>query len=287
MDKKKLVVLVADGDLDSLRDTVAIVKEGGYQVLEAGSGRECLDKFEKESLDLVLLDGGLSDLDSRRVCREIRRDSASELVFIIVILNDSVDSSASAEWLQAGADGLVHRPYDREELLARLRIKARAKQVELDLISNNERIESILQNIHTGTVIVDPDSLEILYANRAAARMIGMSEKDLLGRPCKDNLCSDEREGCPVLTGDKRFDNSRAEIRRADGTTLEVLKTVVPISYSGKSCLLDCFVDISGQQRAERQALERVDMMRAMMRSVRDGIVIIPKNTVIPPGTVI
>ena len=273
MTDNKICVLVVDGDPDILEATSRIVEEAGYKVLKADTGRGCLEKISAEAPDLVLLDVDLPDISGKDICRRIKENPTLSGIVVVVVSDSPASSAEHAEELDAGADSVLTKPFTSRELQSRLRSRARFIRAEQDLLKTNERIDSILQNIHTGTVIVDTEEFKILYANRAASRMIGISEEDLVGRQCKEYLCDEVFSGCPVLeAGDEDF-NGKGEVRRSDGSRFSVLKTVVPIKLDDRDCLLDCFVDISTQEAAEKEIRERDVVMRAMMGSARDAII--------------
>jgi two-component system KDP operon response regulator KdpE len=88
----------------------------GYQVAEAESGEEALNKLKAERCDLVLLDLNLPGLDGIQTCRAIRVDS--EVPIVIVSIRDSEKDKAAAR--EAGADDYITKPFGIEELLSRI-----------------------------------------------------------------------------------------------------------------------------------------------------------------------
>jgi two-component system OmpR family response regulator len=94
----------------------------GHQVLAAETGEDGLLVVAAEQLDLVLLDIGLPDMDGQAVLREIRR-LRSDLPVIMLTARDEVESKVGA--LDAGADDYITKPFDYEELLARIRARTR------------------------------------------------------------------------------------------------------------------------------------------------------------------
>ena len=95
---------------------VALVGSG-YEVLDARSGEEALDQLRSVRPDLVLLDMNLPGMKGLEVCREIRR--ASTVPIVILSVRNSGREKVSA--LDAGADDYVTKPFDINELLARIR----------------------------------------------------------------------------------------------------------------------------------------------------------------------
>lgn len=109
-----------------------LMEDNGYQVVEAADGRQALDRFAEESIDLVLLDirlpGGMSGFD---VCREMRRTSQVSVI-IVSAQHDSHDVVAG---LELGADDYVTKPFNEHELLARIRVQLRSRHRDSSLNS--------------------------------------------------------------------------------------------------------------------------------------------------------
>ena len=94
----------------------------GYHVLEAADGRAGLRTFDEETVDLVILDLGLPDMDGHEVLRLIReRDAAVP----VVVLSSRGDEAGKVEALDLGADDYVTKPFGMNELLARIRTALR------------------------------------------------------------------------------------------------------------------------------------------------------------------
>ena len=89
----------------------------GYEVRVAGDGPAALSESGLFEPDAVVLDLGLPRLDGVEVCRRLREDG--DVPILILTARDAVDSRV--EGLDSGADDYLVKPFEREELLARLR----------------------------------------------------------------------------------------------------------------------------------------------------------------------
>ncbi len=98
----------------------------GYQVEKAYDGVSGLELFQSRSFDLVLLDIMLPGLSGMEVLRRIRKTSA--LPVIMLTARDTVVDKVSG--LDSGADDYITKPFDIEELMARIRVALRKKQAE-------------------------------------------------------------------------------------------------------------------------------------------------------------
>ena len=109
-------ILVVDDD-NALREMVGIVLESeGFEVAFHDAGSDALDAFQKAAPDLVLLDVMLPGKDGIEVCREIRAVAGTP----IIMLTAKTESEDVVRGLEAGADDYVVKPFDVQELLARM-----------------------------------------------------------------------------------------------------------------------------------------------------------------------
>lgn len=103
----------------------------------------------------------------------------------------------------------------------------------------------------TGLVLIDRETRCIQQVNAAAARMIGLPAKDIVGKICHGFLCPSDQHTCPVLDCGQDVDHSERVLRTAQGDSIPILKTVVPITLSNQPYLLESFIDITERKQAE------------------------------------
>jgi DNA-binding response OmpR family regulator len=119
-------ILVVE-DQDTYAYVVAAnLRARGYDVLTTDTGREAIHLATVEDPDLVVLDLRLPDLDGLDVCRTIRRFSTVPIVMLTAL----IEPPDRVRGLEAGADDYVPKPFDMEELLAR--VDAALRRVEYD-----------------------------------------------------------------------------------------------------------------------------------------------------------
>ena len=140
---RQFKVLVADDNPDILLMSAALLKTAGYTVLEASTGRECLDAARVDHPDIVLLDVVLPDMTGVQVCREIKSDKNLEDIFVILASGTRISSENQAECLDIGAEGFINRPISDKELLARVRAGERIKRAE-DALRGREKDQQTL-----------------------------------------------------------------------------------------------------------------------------------------------
>jgi two-component system, OmpR family, KDP operon response regulator KdpE len=110
-------VLVVDDEPQIVRGLKVILRAQGYRVSEAGSKREALDAVSVRPPDAIVLDLVLPDGSGVEVCREVRRWAEIP----IIVLSALGDEREKVRALDAGADDYVTKPFNTDELMARLR----------------------------------------------------------------------------------------------------------------------------------------------------------------------
>ncbi|MES9847674.1 MAG: response regulator [Candidatus Thiodiazotropha sp.] len=113
-------ILVVDDQPENLRSLDQILSYS-YQVSLAANGQACLEQVAQSTPDLILLDVDMPLMDGLTVCRRIKADPATSMIPIVFVSALSRLSERLAGY-QAGADDYVTKPYDVDELLAKIRI---------------------------------------------------------------------------------------------------------------------------------------------------------------------
>jgi two-component system KDP operon response regulator KdpE len=114
-------ILVIDDDPQIRRAMLATLTSRNYQVSDARTGEEGLEKLRAGTYDLVLLDMNMPGIGGIETCRTIR--STSEVAIIMLTVANTEKDKVDA--LDAGADDYVTKPFSTPELLARIRASLR------------------------------------------------------------------------------------------------------------------------------------------------------------------
>jgi DNA-binding response OmpR family regulator len=116
-------VLVVEDDDEIAQVLQRSLRLDGYDVRIAGDGEAALDQAAAYHPDLVILDLGLPKIDGIEVARRLR--SADDVPILMLTARDAVESRV--EGLDSGADDYLVKPFERQELLARLRALLRRR----------------------------------------------------------------------------------------------------------------------------------------------------------------
>ena len=176
-------ILVCE-DETSIREFVVInLKRAGYEVTEAGSGEEALQKFEEQGdMDMALLDVMLPGMDGFAVCRALREKSDT---MGIIMLTARTQEMEKVGGLMMGADDYVTKPFSPSELVARVdalyrRVSALRDRATPNLIEEMQSGEFTL-NLRTRTLKkrgepLEFQILEYFFTNEGKA----LSRSDIL-----------------------------------------------------------------------------------------------------------
>jgi len=114
-------VLVVEDDMQIQNFICYALKNEGFSYIAAENAKKALSKVVSESVDIMLLDLGLPDLDGMEVIKKVRE--WSEMPIIVVSARDQDKEKAAA--LDSGADDYLTKPFSATELMARIRVALR------------------------------------------------------------------------------------------------------------------------------------------------------------------
>ncbi|BDU49931.1 response regulator transcription factor [Haliovirga abyssi] len=119
------------------------LKHEGYKIDSAFDGREALDKIKNGDYDLVLLDIMIPKINGIEVCRRVRE--YSNIPIIMVTAKDEMTDKVIG--LDLGANDYITKPFEIEELLARIRVQLRGKTSGGKTEGNILKAEDLIMNI--------------------------------------------------------------------------------------------------------------------------------------------
>lgn len=159
--KKILVVDDAPQNVKLLR---AILKDAGYEVLEASSGLEALQRLRQEKPSAMILDVRMPGMTGYDVCKAVRKDPLYEALPVIMVTALSLPEE-KIKGIEAGATDFITKPFHKKELLARL-------QTSLTLAPREQG--GIIERFPEAVILASPDWV-ILGLSPSAASLLGIS----------------------------------------------------------------------------------------------------------------
>jgi signal transduction histidine kinase/DNA-binding response OmpR family regulator len=158
----RATILVVDDDKMIAGFLNELLTEAGYAVRVVHTGQDALDRLgtdERDEIDLVLLDVMLPDVDGYTVCRRLRAAPRTARLLIIMVTGRDKPTEKTLGF-DLGADDYIPKPFDPQELLARVRSMLRLHRAEQDLWARNQALAALNAVSQTiGRAVELPDVL--------------------------------------------------------------------------------------------------------------------------------
>lgn len=154
----KVNILVVEDDMDINNLLVELLTGQGYEAVSAYSGTEALLLVKNQSFDLVLLDLMLPGMAGEEVLEKIKENHVDTCV-IAVSAKD--DSESKIHMLRAGADDYITKPFDTEELLARVEVALRKSNKEAGKQDNIYSIRNLTLDVKNILVTLKGETISL------------------------------------------------------------------------------------------------------------------------------
>jgi adenylate cyclase len=192
-------ILVVDDVAANVRLLGAVLEAHGYDVISATDGHTALELAVSARPDLVLLDVMMPPPDGYAVCRRLREQEETAVLPVIMLTASEGPEKTNA--IEAGADDFIPKPFDRDELLARIRSLLRIKRYHdtikaqaAELLELNRTLEERvraqideLERLHRLRRFLSPQLADALVSSgddsilRSHRRQVAMFFADLRG----------------------------------------------------------------------------------------------------------
>lgn len=140
-------VLIAEDDVTSRMVLNAILTKWGYEVVETSNGDEAWQVLQRgDAPRLAILNWMMPGINGDELCRKVRELSPLRPIYIILLTmrRDKADVIAG---LEAGANDYIRKPFDREELRARVRVGERVVKLEATLVKRIRELQDAMAHI--------------------------------------------------------------------------------------------------------------------------------------------
>ena len=142
-------VLIAEDDVTSHQILMAVLNKWGYEVVSTRNGREAWQALQDAaSPRLAILDWMMPEMDGVEIIRKIRERSESKTMYII-LLTAKGRKEDIVSGLETGADDYITKPFDREELHARVQVGQRVVELQCALEDRIQELQDALDQIKT------------------------------------------------------------------------------------------------------------------------------------------
>ena len=132
MNSQNPVILCVDDEAVNLSLLEAILDRNGYQVICVSNGIDALLRIKGQQIDLVIMDVTMPGMDGLEVCRKIKEDQKLRSIPVIIVTSLSAKQDR-IRGIEAGAEEFVSKPFDPTDVLARIKLLLKVKQLNEDL----------------------------------------------------------------------------------------------------------------------------------------------------------
>jgi len=171
-----LRILIVDDDPAALRLLEKHLSAAGCRVTTAANGIEALEIDSAQAPQMIITDWMMPEVDGLELCRRLRAGEETGFAYIIV-LTASIEENRVVEALEAGADDFLTKPYNRQELLARVRAGERIVRLEAGMAERSREVSRYNARLAAANdqlrVMATTDELTGLANRREALARLG------------------------------------------------------------------------------------------------------------------
>ncbi len=174
-------ILIVDDNAQNLELLEGLLCSRGYDTSKAYNGREAIERVAEEPPDLVLLDVLMPIMDGYEACKRLKEDEKTRLIPIVLLTAlDSVEDKVKG--IEAGADDFITKPFQKPELLARVKSLIRVKQLHAELENAQDVLFSLALAIDFNDPYTHGHSQRVSELSHKLADFLKLSNRD------KDNV---------------------------------------------------------------------------------------------------
>jgi len=246
-------ILLVDDEPKNLKLLEVQLAPHGYELLTASTGDAALQQAAAHDVDLILLDVMMPGLNGFEVTRRLRAQERTRLI-PIVLLTALHETEDRIQGIKAGCDDFLSKPFDRHELLARVKTLLQIGYYR-SLLDEKEKFEHVMNHIQDGIVVLDRHG-GIVRLNEQAAALLGVEAArppaDLI-RALPDRFTIHDAGDLAqaITTAPLAFDLERSETETARALILAVRSRVVRDPAGAISSIVLTLRDVTDERKEE------------------------------------
>jgi len=166
----------------------------------------------------------------------------------------------------------------------RLGLEERIEKRTAELQEAFERLRVVLDSVQAGVAVVDAETFKIMDINPAGQKMIGLAHSDIVGRTCFESFSAAHPGDCPIVNRGLAESTDDHTIKTPGGRSIPILKTAIPATIKGRPCIIECFVDVSEQQKLAKLREDVERMTRHDLKSPLAAVISLPEAMLADPA---
>jgi len=250
-------ILYAD-DTDAQRYAVSrVLRNAGFQVIEASTGQEALERMSSRP-DLVILDVKLPDISGLEVCRQLKSAETTARIPVLQVSATQVTTQARVEGLEGGADAYLIQPIEADELVATIHALLRVRRAEDALWESQQQYRSFFEANPLPCLAFDVSDLRILAVNAAAVSQYGYSREEFAAMKLNQIFALEGADSCNrLLREPDAFSASTRVCKHLNkrGALIDVEMISAPLRLNDQNARLVIVQNVT--EKLSRQAAEQ------------------------------
>ena len=175
-------ILCADDEPANLKLLEALLIPRGYEIVKAQNGREALEQIGSRNIDLVLLDVMMPEMNGFEVCRTIKNDERYRNIPIVMI-TALTSKKDRIRGIEAGAEDIISKPFDRAEVVARVKMLLNIKELNDRLNSAYSNINNLVSFGESIVKVFDPISFDFMSKIDSIVGQLIRKDPDIRDKP--------------------------------------------------------------------------------------------------------
>ncbi len=252
-----------------------LLRNKDLHILMANSGQQAIECLNANSVDLVLQDIGLPDIDGYQVMDHIVKTLPETLV---IVMTGEVTVESAIQALRRGAYDYLRKPFETTELintidnaLDRIRLERQHKEAQEKLRESEERYRQLFDNESDAVVVLDAQSLQFEDVNQAALELFGYSKNEFLGLLVLD-VSAEKDKTQKFINGfsQNKPANNYVPLRylvKKDGVTFPAEISAGAFVAEGRKKIIGVIRDITERHRKEEELRQTKQRLQHILTS--------------------
>lgn len=215
---KKILIVEDDASIHDILSSM--LKIEGFGILNAYSGTEAMMLLEKESVDLIILDLMLPGLNGEELIRRVS-------YIPIIVLSAKITTEDKVNCLLSGANDYITKPFDKDELLARVKVQLRLNKESRELTFDDLKL---LNDNHT--LMIKENKVSLTKTEYAILKQLLLNTSKVVTKNKLLELISIDTLDCDENSLRVHISNIRKKIR--EHTNKEYIESVWGVGFKIK-----------------------------------------------------
>jgi len=254
-------ILIVEDDPGFASYLKRLLRRTDLKLITASSGRQAIEYLNQHTIDIVLQDIGLPDINGYQVMDQIRQRFPEILV---IVMTGEVTVESAVQALRKGAYDYLRKPFESMDLvntvengLERLRLEKQNRQAEEKLRESEERYRQLFESESDAVVVFDAETLKLEDVNQAALELFGYSKQQFLKLTVLDLSAEKQKTEKNVqLLCEDRSAVKQVPLRslvKKDGSTFPAEISTGVFLSGGRRKIIGAIRDITIRHRAEEE----------------------------------